>query len=80
MPGVIKINNWSVKILSKKLIKLMDGLRAKLTSNKNLKNLKIKSMIKTNKIEEVTENIKTGKKHHLILVVNIQKLLMFPLN
>lgn len=60
----------------------MDGLRAKLTSNKNLKNLKIKSMIKTNKIEEVTEteNKKTDKNHPLILVVNIQKLLMFQLN
>ena len=80
MHGVIKTNNWSVKILLKKLIKLMDGLRAKLTSNKNLKNLKIKSMIKTNKIEEVTENKRTDKKHLLILVVNIQKLLMFQSN
>ncbi len=80
MPGVIKTNNWSVKILSKKLIKLMDGRRAKPTSNKNLKNLKIKSMIKTNKIEEVTENKRTDKKHPLILVVNIQKLLMFQSN
>jgi hypothetical protein len=58
----------------------MDGRRAKPTSNKNLKNLKIKSMIKTNKIEEVTENKRTDKKHPLILVVNIQKLLMFQSN
>lgn len=79
MLGVIETNNWSVKILSKKLIKLMDGLKVKPASNKNLKNLKIKNNIRTNKIE-VTENKKMDKNSPLILAVNIQKLLTYQFN